>query len=342
MDKNITIRDVARAAGVSPGTASRALNNSPLVAEATRQAVLEAARRLNYQPNIMARRLSLGKTLTIAILAPFFTRPAFVARLRGIVQALQDTSYDLLIHNIDNPESRAQVFEQMLRTRRVDGAIIISLPMDATTRETIVQSETPIVLIDIPTSQDLPVSQVVVDDVQGGRQATEHLIALGHRRIAFLGDKADPHFAFTSSKHRHQGYQQALQNAGIPLETRYYRECDIARQAARLATLDLLQESPRPTAIFAASDTQAMGVLEAAREMHLRVPQDLSVIGYDDLDVSEHIQLSTVHQQLVTSGVLGARLLLRHLDDPTTACTREQLHTHVVARSTTAPPGQIS
>ncbi len=337
MNKNVTIRDVARAAGVSPGTASRALNNSPLVAETTRRLVLEAARRLNYQPNIMARRLSLGKTLTIAILAPFFTRPAFVARLRGIVEALQDTSYDLLIHNIDNPESRAQIFEQMLRTRRVDGAIIISLPLDAATRATIVQSETPVVLIDTPSSADLHVSQVLVDDVLGGMQAVQHLLSLGHRRIAFLGDKADPHFEFTSSKHRHEGYKRALQAAGIPVDPRYYRECAITRQAARQVVLGLLREHPRPTAIFAASDTQAMGVLEAARTIGLKIPNDLSVIGYDDLDISEHIQLSTVHQQLVTSGVVGARLLLQHLDDPKAPFTRKELQTHVVVRNTTAP-----
>ncbi|GAB4526171.1 MAG: substrate-binding domain-containing protein [Anaerolineales bacterium] len=339
MEKNVTIRDVARAAGVSPGTASRALNNSPLVAEATRQAVLEAARRLNYQPNIMARRLSLGKTLTIAILAPFFTRPAFVARLRGIVQALQDTSYDLLIHNIDNPESRTQVFEQMLRTRRVDGAIIISLPLDAGTRAIISQSETPVVLIDTPSSADLAVSQVSVDDVAGGAQAVRHLLTLGHRRIAFLGDRADPYFEFTSSKHRHVGYCQALREAGLEPETRYYQECEISRTAARQAALQLLRCSPRPTAIFAASDTQAMGVLEAARATGFKVPEDLSVIGYDDLDVAEHIQLSTVHQQLVASGERGARLLLAHLHDPNAPVTRETLTTHVVARRTTAPPG---
>ncbi len=340
MEKNVTIRDVAREAGVSPGTASRALNDSPLVAEATRRLVLEAARRLNYQPNILARRLSLGKTLTIAILAPFFTRPAFVARLRGIVQALQDTSYDLLIHNIDNVESRALVFEQMLKTRRVDGAIIISLPLDASTRAIIAQSETPVVLIDTPASEGLDVSQVVVDDIAGGKQATGHLLSLGHRRIAFLGDRADPNFEFTSSKHRYQGYLQALRAAGVPQEPRYYRQCDISRRAARQAALQLFGEQPRPTAIFAASDTQALGVLEAARETGLSVPEDLSVIGYDDLEIADHIQLSTVHQQLVTSGERGAHLLLARMNEPSAPITRETLATHVVARRTTAPPGR--
>ncbi len=338
MEKKVTIRDVARAAGVSPGTASRAMNNSPLVTEDTRRLVLEAAQRLNYQPNIMARRLSLGQTLTIAILAPFFTRPAFVARLQGIVQALQDTSYDLLIHNIDNPQSRVQAFEQMLKTQRVDGAIIISLPLDEATRDLLSRSKTPVVLIDTPSSAELEVSQVMVDDVAGGAQATSHLINLGHRRIAFLGDTADPHFEFTSSKHRHRGYLQALEAAGIPVNPRYYCECDIARDAARQAALRLLKADPRPTAVFAASDTQALGVLEAARELGLRVPEDLSVVGYDDLEIADHIQLTTIHQQLIVSGVRGAHLLLARLENAAAPVVKEVLPTSLVVRRTTAPP----
>ncbi len=336
---SVTIRDVAREAGVSPGTASRALNNSPLVSESTRQAVLEAAKRLNYRPHILARRLSLGKTLTIAILAPFFTRPAFVARLQGIVQALQDTTYDLLIHNIDNLETRAQVFEQMLQTRYVDGAIILSLPLDEATKTIVRQSLIPLVLVDTPSGGDLPISQVMVDDVYGGYQATRHLISLGHRRIAFLGDRSDPRFEFTSSKHRYRGYLQALQQAEIEALPSYYLECEINREAARQAAQRLLDTTPPPTAIFAASDTQAFGVLEAARERGLHVPRDLSVIGYDDLEISDHIQLTTVHQQLVKSGVLGAQLLLQHLQDPTQPAIRKQLATTVIQRRTTAPPG---
>ncbi len=342
MKKNATIRDVARQAGVSPGTASRALNNSPLVNNITRQRVLEAARKLNYQPNILARRLSLGRTLSIAILAPFFTRPAFVARLQGIVEALQDTSYDLLIHNIDNPESRAQVFDQTLRSRRVDGAIIISLPLDKETRAVLAKIETPIVLVDVPSCQDLEISQVIVDDIAGGAQATRHLIDLGHKRIAFLGDRSDPRFEFTSSKHRYLGYQRALAEAGIALEPRYVGECEITRKAARETAVALLSQPQPPTAIFAASDTQAMGVLEAARQLRLDVPGDLSVVGYDDLDIADHIQLTTVHQQLIISGRRGAHQLLRHLRDETAPPTKEILATSVVVRNTTAPPKQRS
>ncbi len=338
MKKNVTIRDVARQAGVSPGTASRALNNNPLVNEGTRQQVLQTAKALNYQPNILARRLSLGRTLTIGILAPFFTRPAFVARLQGIVEALQNTSYDLLIHNINNPESRSQVFDEMLRSRRIDGAIIISLPLDNETRAILREIKIPVVLIDVPSCQDLELSQVVVDDVTGGAQATRHLIVLGHKRIAFLGDRSDPRFEFTSSKHRYLGYQQALAEAGIPLNPHYVSECDINRTAAREASIELLSQPQPPTAFFAASDTQALGVLEAARQLHLDVPGDLSVIGYDDLEIADHIQLTTVHQQLITSGQRGAHQLLRHLRDESAPIIKETLATSVLVRNTTAPP----
>lgn len=335
---SVTIRDVARAAGVSPGTASRALKNNPLVREETRLHVQKIARELNYIPNIMAQRLSLGKTLSIAVLAPFFTRPAFSARLQGLMEALEGTSYDLIVHNIDNPEKRTVSIKNLLTPQRVDGAVLISLPLDQDLQAIIAQAPIPLVLIDIPNCEHLPVSQVRVDDIFGGYQATHYLIRLGHKKIAFIGDIPDPRFQFTSSKYRLEGYRRALYEAGIPFNEAYIAYAPILRQAARQKALQLLQKNDRPTAIFAASDTHALGVLEAARELELKVPQDLSVIGYDNLEIADHIGLTTIDQQLVESGRQGGRILLQELQAPHASVLQKTLETHVVVRASTAQP----
>lgn len=342
LKSKVTIRDVARAAGVSPGTASRALNGSPLVKESTRLRVQQAADRLQYQPNLLAKRLSLGKTLSVAILAPFFTRPAFVTRLQGIVEALQDTDYDLIIHNIDNPDTRTATIQRIMHPQRADGVILISLPLDAALKEIIATCTLPIVLIDIPNCDALPVNQIQTDDRTGGYQATRHLLDLGHRRIAFLGDSPDPRYEFTSSKYRQEGYHRALTEAGLPIDPNLERFSLIDRAAARVAATELLKQPAPPTAIFAASDTQALGVLEAARDQDLRVPQDLSVIGYDDLEIAQHVGLSTVHQQLVESGRKGGQILLRQLEDPNQPVFKAALATQVMPRKTTAPPGKAN
>ncbi len=124
----VTIRDVAREAGVSPGTVSRAMNDSPLVNEATRQRVLEVVQTLNYSPNLTARKLSLGKTLTISVILPFLTRPSYIERLNGVVAALTPSQYDMVIHSVQTPEQRHTIFEDVIRRERSDGVLIISLP----------------------------------------------------------------------------------------------------------------------------------------------------------------------------------------------------------------------
>ena len=145
---SVTIRDVARRAGVSPGTASRAINNSPLVNEATRRRVLEVVKELNYTPNLVARRLSIGKTLVVAVIVPFFTRPAFSERMNGIVSVLSQTEYDLVIHNIETPEQRNDCFQIIPRRERADGALFLSLPPRDEETGYLANASVPIVLID--------------------------------------------------------------------------------------------------------------------------------------------------------------------------------------------------
>ncbi len=336
----VTIRDVAQQAGVGLGTVSRVLNNSPLVSEATRLRVLEVIEELNFSPSPIARRLSLGKTLTIGVITPFFTRPSFVERLRGVENALTESQYDLIIYNVETPERRDICFRDVPRRERVDGVIIFALNPRDDDVETLSTSAVPIVLVDAHHPALASFSRVLVDDKEGGRKATEYLIELGHRRITFIGDLPNEGFNFTSSADRQLGYRQALEAAGIPLRPEYLRLVQHGRAEARWMARGLLELSEPPTAFFAASDTQAMGVVEAARDLNLQVPQDLSIIGYDDIEVAEFLGLTTIRQLLYESGERGVHLLLQALEDSQSEPVCQVLPTELVVRNTTAPPAK--
>lgn len=333
-----TIRDVAQKAGVGLATVSRVLNNSPLVSELTRQRVLDTIAELNYSPNPTARRLSLGKTLTIAVIAPFFTRPAFVERLRGVEKVLAESAYDLILYNVENFEKRDLYFRNVPRPERADGVLIISLPPRDQDVQFLAASAVPIVLIDANHPSLTSLSRVIIDDLAGGYAATQHLVELGHRRIGYISDPFETPFNFTASYDRYQGYCQALSAAGIPVRPDYRADGEHSRAEARHLAARMLALPERPTAIFAASDTQAMGVLEAARDGNLHVPDDLSVVGYDDIEIAEYLRLTTVRQLLYESGKRGVELLLEVLDRQPPQPMCEVLPIELIVRGTTAPP----
>jgi len=333
-----TIRDVAKQAGVGLGTVSRVLNDSPLVSDATRQHVLNVIKELDYSPNPVARRLSSGKALTIAVTVPFFTRPAFSERLNGVMSGLSQSPYDLLVYNVDTPELRSNFFDNLPRREQVDGALLLSLPPFDEEAERLAEAEIPIVLIDSDHPALDKLNQVNVDDVAGGELATRYLVELGHRRIGFIGDAVDNSFNFRSSRDRYRGYRNALKAAKIDYEAVYYAQGEHGRRQAREMALTMLSQPEHPTAIFAASDTQAVGVLEAARELDLDVPEDLSIIGYDDIELADIMQLTTIRQMLFESGRRGVELLLKTLQEPDIEPIHEYLDVELVTRESTAPP----
>lgn len=330
-----TIRDVAKRAGVGVGTVSRVLNDRPFVSEATRQKVISAIEALDYTPSPIARRLSLRKTLTIAAIVPFFTRPSFVERLRGVEYALADSEYDLVLFNVETTTKRDAYFRDVPRRERVDGLLIISLsPHDADV-DRFLKSRVPTVLID---AHHTKLSRAVIDDVAGGRLATQHLIDLGHRKIAYVSDQLQNPFNFVSSRDRCAGYRQALAEASLPFLPEYHWQGEHGRQEAREMARELLALPNPPTAVFAASDTQAIGVLEAAQDVGLQVPDDLSVIGYDDIEIAEYLHLTNIRQPLFASGVEGVELLLESIVTSPSTPRQVLLPTKLIVRQTTAPP----
>jgi len=285
---------------VGVGTVSRVLNDSPLVSDATRERVQKVIEELDYRPSSVARALSLGRTSTVAVVAPFFTRPSAVLRLRGLIDVVNQSDFDVVLYAVETPEQRDERFALATASDRYAGVIVVSLAVDESTLADLRETTVPVVFVD-RRAPGLP--HVFVDDTEGGRLATAHLIELGHRRVAFIGDDFDPQFGFTSSADRGVGYRRAMQQAGLPVRPDYFRLAEHGRKAATAMTSALLGLADPPTAIFAASDLQALGVLEAARASGIRVPEELSVVGFDDIEVAPYMGLTTVRQPLYESGV---------------------------------------
>jgi DNA-binding LacI/PurR family transcriptional regulator len=301
-----TIRDVARRAGVSVATVSRVLNDIPVVRDEMRERVNDAIADLGYRPSSTARSLSLGRSQAIGVVAPFFTSPSVVERLRGVSQRAGGHGYALMLFDVETPEQRAGAFRDFARRDRVDGLLAISLPLLDEEVAALERDRLPVVMVDIGHPR---VPHVVIDDARGGELAAEHLLARGHRRIGFVGDRADSPFGFTSSEQRRRGFRRALRRAGIRPAPELEARGPHGREPARALAADLLRRDDRPTAIFAASDTQAVGVLEAAQALGLRVPEDVAVIGFDDIEIAAPLGLTTVRQPLRESGARGADLL---------------------------------
>ncbi|HUH08863.1 MAG TPA: LacI family DNA-binding transcriptional regulator [Egibacteraceae bacterium] len=330
----VTILDVAARAGVGVGTVSRAINHSPQVTEPTRRKVMAAVEELNYLPNPSARALKRGRTSRIAVVVPFLTQPAAVERLSGLASATRATPYHLVLFAVETPEERDEYYRSLAVQHQADGVVAVSLRPRDKEIDAFQQAGVPLVLLD---SDHPRVSHAVTDDVEGGRLATRHLLGLGHRRIAFVGDLTENPFGFTSSARRCDGYRRALGDAGIHPDPALIRTGPHGRDTASRLTMELLDLEDPPTAIFAASDTQALGVLQAARERGIRVPQELSVIGFDDIEVAGYVGLTTVNQPLEASGVIAGELLFDALADGESPPAAQRLPLEVVPRETTGP-----
>jgi len=338
-----TIADVAAAAGVGVGTVSRVLNGGVNVRESTRLNVLEVIERLGYRPSHLAAALSRGSQRTVAILVPHLTRPSTVARLAGALAVLDEQRYDTIVCNVDTPEQRDHHLAALTARHRADGVIVVSVHLAGQHLAAFRRGRIPLATVDVLAPG---VPQTIVDDVAGGRLATAHLLSLGHRRIGFVGDAVPGRSArdlgFASSRRRLLGYRRELAAAGLTADPELVRlGPDGPAVAAELAE-QLLRLPDPPTAIFAASDTQAMGVLRAAELCGFPVPGRLSVVGFDDIESAALLNLSTVRQPLQRSGAEGARRLCALLRGALVRPLRQQLPLWIVQRSSSAPPAAPS
>jgi DNA-binding LacI/PurR family transcriptional regulator len=332
----VTIADVAAASGVGVGTVSRVINGGANVRESTRRSVLTVIKQLGYRPSYLAASLSRGTPRTIAIVVPHLTTPSAVMRLAGALTVLDEQGYDTVVCNVDTPGQRDHHLTALTSRYRVDGVIVVSLRLSRQWLASFRRAGVPLVAVDAALTG---VPHTVTDDVAGGRMATEHLLSLGHQRIGFVGDRhltARTDLGFTASQQRLCGYQQALQNVGLEYDTGLVRRGPHGAANAEELAAELLALPDPPSAIFAASDTQAMGVLAAADRTGRRVPGELSVIGFDDIESAMLLGLSTVRQPLEDSGAEAARRLCGLLRGGPIGPLRQQLPLEVVHRLSTA------
>lgn len=333
------IEEVARLAGVSTATVSRTLSGSANVSPATRAKVVAAAEQLDYVVSSNASSLASGRTRNIGVVVPFLNRWFFSSVLEGAQHALLRNGYDLTLYNLSGErDERHSVFEHFLLRKRVDAVIAISLELTGSEVDRLHALGKPLVGVGGP----IPgVPTLTIDDMAVARLATEHLIGLGHTRIAHIGGTLEFDLDFHLPTNRRLGYEQALTDAGIRPDPALFAPADFTIRGGYQAAKQLLgAPHARPTAIFAGSDEMAIGSILAARDLGMVVPRDVSVIGIDDHDLADFFGLSTVAQFPRGQGEKAVEMLMEVLQ-PTTADAAPAstpLPYELIVRSSTARP----
>lgn len=326
-----TIFDVSELSGYSISTISRVINNPEKVNDETRRKINDAIDQLGFIPKAEARARALRFMGRIGVITPFFTAPSFVQRLRGIASSLSKENFDLVIYTVDSNNRLQSYLSSLPLTGNLDGLVIMSLPVNDTDVKRLVDLRLPTVLIEYPHPL---LNSVEIDDVEGGRLATEYLISKGHRRIAFLGDSDLPEYSIHPVSFRLKGFRKAMKAANIEVPESFIRLAPYSLEHARQIAKEFIGLPDPPTAIFAATDFQALGVIKAARQLGIKVPDELAIIGFDDLDMSEFEDLTTIRQHLDESGRLAIEILLSHIADSNRPVQHVYLPLTVVERLT--------
>lgn len=326
-----SIEDVAKLAGVSIATVSRSLRGLPDVAHATRSRVFAAAEELDYVASPFAARLASGRSSTLGVVVPFVNRWFFSEILGSVESVLTAAGYDMLLHCLTDGEGRDKFFAAQPFRKRVDAVLVVSLTLTPAELTSLQSMELPLGVIG---AQYPDVFSIGIDDVASARRAVEHLLGLGHTRIALIGGDTDDPMRFTPPHHRRQGYLQALAEAHVLADPALERLGYFTVEGGESAMASVLHLPDRPTAVFAESDEMAYGAVRAIRRAGLRVPEDLAVIGFDDHSTADLMDLSTIRQPVQQQGVEVTRALLRALGTPTEPAAT-LLETKLIVRGST-------
>lgn len=333
----VTLRDIARELGLSVNTVSRALNGKPDVNRETRARVLETARDLGYVPNALAQSLVAGRSLSIGLVLSDVANPFNGKIIRGVEEAARERGYATVLANSNEQDDLERQAVQVLRSKRVDGMLIHPVQASEAHIVALEHDGIPVVLLNRH-SDRFDISYVIINNASGAYQAVRHLVQLDHRLIAHITGPAQ----ISSVRERITGYEKALDEAGLPRDPRLIVHAGLDMDAGYRAAHELLAAGPRPTAIFTYSDLIAIGVLKALSELHLQVPEDVSLVGFDDIDFASMLQVSltTVHQPRAQIGRRGAEVLFELMEEPAS----QRLPRHVILepeliiRGSTCPP----
>ena len=330
------IKDVAARAGVSPSTVSRVISGSPRISQKTRERVFAVMKELDYHPNAIARSLVKQSSEALGILIPstveqFFLNPFFPEVLRGITQVAQRTGYDLMLSTALHGLNDAERLERMIRSRRVDGVILLTSRVKDNLLPVLDANRIPAVLIGRP-MEETSVSWVNNDNVRAAYDITAHLLNLGHRRVGFIGGSQE----FVVTIDRLNGYRMALEEFGIPFDPQLVVAGEFMEEVGYSGMMRLLALAERPGAVVASDDVLAFGAMRAAGELGYRIPEDMSIAGFNDIPLARlaNPPMTTVNVRIYELGQTAARLLIEQMENNTLQSRSVEIgHSLVVRRS---------
>ena len=328
------IVEIAGRAGVSPATVSRALRGMHHVNEETRSKIVAAAMELNYplRSDLIPADL-VKRTNRIGVIAPYISRWFFSQAINGIEQSLREVGMDLLLYNFSQVDARQRIFQQKQLRGKVDAIIVVSMPPTDEEFTSLLSLGIPITTIGF--SHD-GCTSIAIDDVLGGKVATQHLTDLGHREIAVLSGQRESAYNFDVSGNRSKGYVEALNEVGVEWNPELEISGDFNIYTSEIAMEAFLRRKKLPTAIFCHSDEMAFGALKAIRNKGMRVPEDISVIGFDDHDIAQYIGLTTVAQPPQFEGQVAAAAAIAEIANPTLERRNIVVPLSLMVRETTA------
>jgi len=311
---------------------SRVLNSPHQVSESTRQKVLQAIEELNFVPKAEASVRAKKRIGRIGVLTPFLTTPSFVERIEGIAHALQETEYELIIYSVRNAKQLQHYLDMFAAARRLDGLIILSLPIAENALRRVVANAIEVVSIEVFNAL---CCNITVDNVAGGSLAAAYLVEKGYRRCAYLGETIEPTNATGNCEKRLRGFRDGLRRGGVDLSEECLRLFPLSMDEVVQQTYELLDLPTPPQAVFTYSDMFAIGVLKALQARKLHAPDDLAVVGFDNIHAADFMELTTIDQNLEDSGRLAAEFLLSRFAGKSQAIQNIELQIQVKARSTT-------
>jgi LacI family transcriptional regulator/LacI family repressor for deo operon, udp, cdd, tsx, nupC, and nupG len=325
----VTVKDVAELAGVSTATVSRVLNNHPQVADETRFKVLWAMEQLSYQPSRVARRLRMEASQILGLIISDIANPFFTSVVRGIEDVAYANQYSLLLCNSDEDPVKEAMYVEVLQAERVAGIIISSIDENSTSCESLLRNGVPIVAMD-RRLRPFDVDTVLVDNVKGAYQATSHLIHLGHRRIGLIGGPS----RITTGRERREGYEKAVSEHGAELDQSLIKIGDFKQDSGYQRACELLEMDDPPTAIFTANNLMTLGALNAIHEKGLNIPQDVAIVGFDDMPWATSLNppLTAVAQPTYELGQVAAEMLLARIADRDHPIQEIKLETALIIR----------
>jgi DNA-binding LacI/PurR family transcriptional regulator len=332
----ISIKVIAQLAGVSHSTVSRALRDSPLIPAATAERIKSIAKQHGYSASAVARSLVTRRTQAVGVVVTSIADPFNGEVVDGIEQVANQHGYSVILATSQALPERELMVVRSFQERRVDGIVVASSRLGSHYMSLLSELEVPIVLLNNQHPGTF-VHSVSIDNANGTYQATQHLLSLGHRRIAYLGDQ----FGLESDTGRFHGFQKAMGEADVEIPTEYVLTGDGKREGAAQACKTVLDLENKPTAIVCYNDMSALGVMDAAADLHLKIPLDLSIVGFDDLFFTSALQppLTTIRQPKKDLGGRSMELLLALVKGEAAAKT-EMLQGQLIVRSSTAPPNQ--